>query len=403
MQLPELLAPVGSLDKLKIAVSYGADAVYLAGQSFGLRQGAENFSLVELEEGVAFAQQYGVKVYVVLNAFLHDEDLADLPEFVQFLERIEVDAVIVSDLGVITIVQQHSTLAIHLSTQASCLNAYGAKLWKNLGVQRIIVGREISISEAGLIKQQAGIEIEQFIHGAMCMAYSGNCTLSNYTAGRDSNRGGCIQSCRFSYQLKPAQSSSTSETWGENTFMSSKDLRGLALLPKFMQHGIDSIKIEGRMKSQLYLATVIRAYRQALDSYREREQWRKEHLYFWEKELEKVPHREYTQGSLAHPPSADSIYSANQSDHKNTQYEVAGTVVETIPNESITLMVLAGFSATTELEFLPFDGQQTPTLHTAGMKNILHQPIEKAKPNTLVVLPYHHAIKPWNLARKKIA
>ena len=199
--LPELLAPAGNLEKLKIAVLYGADAVYLAGPQFSLRAGTDNFSDVELAEGVRFAHDHRVKVYVTLNAFLHDEELAQLPDYIKFLDTCNVDAVIVSDLGVIATVQQYAPLPLHLSTQASCLNQYAAQLWKNLGVQRIVLGREVSINQAQAIRQAAGIEVEMFVHGAMCMAYSGNCTISNYTQARDSNRGGCVHSCRFPYSI----------------------------------------------------------------------------------------------------------------------------------------------------------------------------------------------------------
>ena len=191
MRIPELLAPAGSLDKLKVAVSYGANAVYFGGLKFGLRSAADNFTEQELIEGVEFAHSHGSLVYVVLNGFLHDKDLEDLPEFIKFLESLKIDAVIVSDLGVIETVKKHTNLEVHLSTQASCLNSYSAKLWKKMGVSRIVLGREVSIEEAKKIKEVADIEIEMFVHGSMCMAYSGNCTISNYTQGRDSNRGGC--------------------------------------------------------------------------------------------------------------------------------------------------------------------------------------------------------------------
>ena len=185
----ELLAPAGNLNKLKIAVLYGADAVYLAGPKYGLRGASDNFSDTELCEGIQFAHQNNCKTYVTLNAFLHDKELEELPDYVSFLEQSKVDAVIVSDLGVMTVVQQHSKLSIHLSTQASCLNLHAAKAWKRLGAKRLVLGREVSLEEAGKIRKASGIEVELFVHGAMCTAYSGNCTISNYSSGRDSNRG----------------------------------------------------------------------------------------------------------------------------------------------------------------------------------------------------------------------
>jgi len=190
--LPEILAPAGSLEKLKVAVLYGAHAVYVGGQKFGLRTAADNFTLDELREGMRFAHERGAKVYVVLNSFLHDKDLKELPEFVQYLEEIQTDAVIVSDLGVVRTVREFSNLPIHISTQASTLNVHSAKLWKSAGATRIVLGREVSVKEAGKIRREADIEVEMFIHGSMCMAYSGHCVISNFTQGRDSNRGGCL-------------------------------------------------------------------------------------------------------------------------------------------------------------------------------------------------------------------
>ncbi len=242
IQVPELLAPAGSLDKLKVAIDYGADAVYLAGLKFGLRSAAENFTTQELEEGVKYAHERGAKTYVVINGFLHDEDLAELPEFVKLLEELGVDAIIASDLGVIQTIKKHSSTPIHLSTQASCLNVSSAKFWKKQGVERVVLGREVSIKEAGKIKREAGVEVEMFVHGSMCMAYSGNCVISNFTQGRDSNRGGCAHSCRFEYSLKFENEEEKRRAY----FMSSKDLNGLAHLEEFIKEGIDSIKGGGK-------------------------------------------------------------------------------------------------------------------------------------------------------------
>ena len=321
----ELLAPAGNLDKLKTAVLYGANAVYLAGQKFSLRGASDNFSETELLEGVLFARKNNCKTYVTLNAFLHDQELKQLPQYVRFLEKCGVDAVIVSDLGVMTVVQQNSELAVHLSTQASCLNVHSAKLWKSLGAKRLVLGREVSLEEAGKIRKEAEIEVELFIHGAMCMAFSGNCTISNYTAGRDSNRGGCVQSCRFSYSAIPdsAESADVSPENLPSSLMSSKDLRGMDLLPEFLKTGVDSIKVEGRMKSSLYAATTTSAYSRALkwcDSTSKRE-W-PEKLKELSSMLEKIPHRGYTEGSLQNAADAESIYQGERNS-RNSSYEIA--------------------------------------------------------------------------------
>ncbi|RLA64170.1 MAG: U32 family peptidase, partial [Epsilonproteobacteria bacterium] len=248
-KIVELLAPAGNLEKLKVTVSYGCDAVYLGGEKFGLRSAADNFTNSELEEGVSFAHERGVKVYVVLNSFLYDKDLEELPPFLAFLEQLQVDAVIVSDLGVLKTVKELTNIPIHLSTQASCLNIEAGKLWKKMGAKRLILGREVSILEAAKIKRETGLEVELFIHGSLCMAFSGNCVISNYTMGRDSNRGGCAHNCRFEYSMDFGDKKVNS------FFMSSKDLMGISQIPEFFLNEIDSIKVEGRMKTHLYVGT----------------------------------------------------------------------------------------------------------------------------------------------------
>lgn len=254
----ELLAPAGNLEKLKVTVSYGCDAVYLGGEKFGLRSAADNFTNSELEEGVKFAHERSVKVYVVLNSFLYDRDLEELPEFLIFLEKVGVDAVIISDLGVLKTVKELTNIPIHLSTQASCLNIEAGKLWKKMGAKRLILGREVSIAEASQIKKATGLEVELFIHGSLCMAYSGNCVISNYTMGRDSNRGGCAHNCRFEYSMDFGDKKENS------FFMSSKDLMGISQIPEFFASEIDSVKVEGRMKTHLYVRTITKAYKRAI-------------------------------------------------------------------------------------------------------------------------------------------
>ena len=401
---PELLAPAGNLEKLKIAVLYGADAVYLAGPHFGLRAGTDNFSDAELEEGVVFAHKWCVKVYVTLNTFPHDEELLDLPDYVKFLESCDVDAVIVSDSGLLSVVQKYSNLTIHLSTQASCLNSYAAIVWKNLGVKRIILGREVSIEQAHAIQKQANIEVEMFIHGSMCMAYSGNCIISNYTVGRDSNRGGCAQSCRFAYSIwenKRERERGLDPLFEKMSFMSSKDLRGLALLPRFIDAGVCSLKIEGRMKSNLYVATTVQAYASALRKCLENPGEIAVDLTHFSAELGKIPHRQYTQGSLIKPANTDSIYDdREQAGKNNSQYEMAGTIVE-VKSHYMTMLVQNPFRNQDVLEILSFDGTTIP-LQTKDLKNIRHQAIPNCQTNSLIVLPTANKVQPFNLVRKQV-
>ncbi|MCH2266978.1 MAG: U32 family peptidase [SAR324 cluster bacterium] len=385
----ELLAPAGNLAKLKTAVLYGANAVYLAGQKFSLRGASDNFSETELLEGVTFAHKNNCKTYVTLNAFLHDKDLAELPEYVMFLEECGVDAVIVSDLGVMTFVQHNSELPVHLSTQASCLNVHAAKVWKSLGAKRLVLGREVSLEEAGRIRKEVDIEVELFVHGAMCMSYSGNCTISNYTAGRDSNRGGCIQSCRFSYSAIPENTEIANDSPEKlpSSLMSSKDLRGMELLPKFIKTGVDSIKVEGRMKSSLYAATTTSAYSRALKwcnstSFQEWPQKLKE----FSGMLEKIPHRGYTEGSLQKQPGADSVYQGERNS-RNSGYEIAGTVMEVEDGKSFTLLTQNSFDRGCALEVLTFDGNVIE-VSTHEMQDISRLPVLRAKPSRLLRFSY---------------
>ena len=385
----ELLAPAGNLDKLKTAVVYGANAVYLAGQKFSLRGASDNFSDTELVEGVLFARKNNCKTYVTLNAFLHDQELKELPEYVSFLEKCGVDAVIVSDLGVMTVVQQNSKLPLHLSTQASCLNVNSAKLWKSLGAKRLVLGREVSLEEAGIIRKEVGIEVELFIHGSMCMAYSGNCTISNYTAGRDSNRGGCVQSCRFSYSAitDDFESADVSQEHLSSSLMSSKDLRGMDLLPEFIKIGVYSIKVEGRMKSSLYAATTTSAYARALKwcNSTSQQEWQ-EKLKELSGILEKIPHRGYTEGSLKNPADAESIY-LGERNSRNSSYEIAGTVMEVVDGKSFTLLTQNSFESGRTLEVLTFEGKVIEVC-TDEMQDISRFPVIKAKPSRLLRFPY---------------
>ena len=411
----ELLAPAGNLDKLKTAVLYGANAVYLAGQNFSLRGASDNFSETELLQGVLFARKNNCKTYVTLNAFLHDQELKQLPQYVRFLEKCGVDAVIVSDLGVMTVVQQNSELAVHLSTQASCLNVHSAKLWKNLGAKRLVLGREVSLEEAGKIRKEAEIEVELFIHGAMCMAFSGNCTISNYTAGRDSNRGGCVQSCRFSYFAVPdsaesAESVDVSSEYRPSSLMSSKDLRGMDLLPVFFKMGVDSIKVEGRMKSSLYVATTTSAYSRALKLCNSTSKWEwPEKLKEFSSMLEKIPHRGYTEASLKNSTDAESVYHGERNS-SNSAYEIAGTVMEVDDGKSFTLLTQNTFEKGRMLEILTFEGKVIE-VSTNEMQSISSLPVLKAKPNRLLRFPYpplvssspevpkSSRIEPMNMAR----
>ena len=389
----ELLSPAGSLEKLKVAVLYGANAVYLGGQKFGLRQASDNFTTDELAEGVQFAHLRGCKVYVVLNSFLHDKDLLELPPFLELLEALKVDAVIVSDLGVIATIQKYSKLIIHLSTQASCLNINAALFWKEMGVSRIVLGREVTIQEAKKIKEATGLEIEMFIHGSMCMSYSGNCVISNYTQGRDSNRGGCAQSCRFEYSID-LENEKDLKTF----FMSSKDLEGIRLIEEFIDAGIDSLKVEGRNKSHHYAGTISKVYSDALKYYKVHGNFLTSDMLLWEKELRKISHRDYTTGSLDQYAGSDSIYDERQ--HDEHEYVVCGIILEVVKDLHILLDVKSAFYPGDILELMPFD-ESIQEYKVDFIETLSGTHIIKTKPGTVVKIPYHPHALPWNIIRKE--
>lgn len=269
MKKIELLAPAGNLEKLKIAITYGADAVYLGGKKFSLRAASANFDIEDIKEGVEFAHQHKAKVYVVVNIILHNEDLEGLKEYLQQLQEIEVDGIICADLLVLKYAQEYAPLLdIHISTQRSITNSYAIKFYEDLNASRIVLAREVDKQNLEEIIKKSNIEIEYFVHGAMCVAYSGRCMLSNYYSRRDSNRGGCSQSCRWNYQLWQ-EKDGILEKFNEDTYftMSSKDLSLANNIPELIKMGVTSLKIEGRMKSIYYLATIVQAYRNIIDEY----------------------------------------------------------------------------------------------------------------------------------------
>lgn len=272
MKIPELLAPAGNMEKAKIAIAYGADAIYLSGELYGMRAGAGNFGKDELVQVIDYAHDKNVRVYVTVNIFPHNRHLEGLPNYIKFLQDIRVDAIIVADVGVIRMAQQAAPdLPLHLSTQANTVNWQAAQFWSDLGIKRLVMAREISCEDIKMIRQKVTSEIEVFVHGSMCMAYSGRCLLSTVMTGREANLGACAQSCRWKYTVmeekRPGEYYPIEETPEGTYLFNSKDLCLLEHLPDLISIGVDSLKIEGRMKSAFYVGTVIRAYRQALDAY----------------------------------------------------------------------------------------------------------------------------------------
>lgn len=319
MRKTELLIPAGSLDTLKTAVIYGADAVYLGGEAFGLRAKAKNFTQDEIRQGIAFAHEHGVKVYITANILAHNEDLNGVEEYFKELKEICPDAVIISDPGVFAIAKQiMPEMEIHISTQANNTN-YGTFLfWHQLGAKRVVTARELSLAEIKEIRSRIpeDLEIESFIHGAMCMSYSGRCLLSNYMTGRDANQGACSHPCRWKYSIveekRPGEYMQIYENERGTYIFNSKDLCMIEYIPEMIDAGIDSFKIEGRMKTALYAATVTRTYRKAIDDYLKDPKIYEANLDWYRSEIGKCTYREFTTGFyFGKPDSTTQIYDNN--------------------------------------------------------------------------------------------
>lgn len=337
---PELLAPAGNLEKLKIAFKYGADAVYFGGEAFNLRAAAKNFSFEDIKEGAEFAHNLGKKLYCTVNVMPRNEELDKLPEFLKQLEKANVDAVLVSDLGVLSMVKKYTKLPIHISTQANTINYEACNMWEALGAERVVLARECSLDEIKTIRNNISedLELEVFVHGSMCISYSGRCLLSSYMSGRDSNRGACSQSCRWKYSLveekRPNQYFPIEEDSHGTYIMNSKDLCMIEYIPELMEAGISSLKIEGRNKSEYYVAIIVNAYRQAIDLYYEDPENYKlpKELY---DEMFKVSHRKYYTGFFFNEPREDGlIYNTN--DHVR-EYDVVAIVKEYDENTQMAL------------------------------------------------------------------
>ncbi len=387
MNKPELLAPAGNLEKLKTAFLYGADAVYLAGPSFGLRQGASNFNYHQLQAGVNWAHERAKKVYLTLNAMPFGHEMENLPEYLEFLSSISPDALIISDPGVFHICKKYTDIELHVSTQASVTNSATCEYWKNAGATRIVVAREVTLDECMEIKKKLDIELEMFIHGSMCIGYSGKCTFSNYTAGRDANRGGCIQNCRHTYEVKKSDSF---ETLGSYNLMDSKDLWALNHIPAILKSGVDSLKIEGRMKSNLYVASTVSAYRQLIDqvaseNYNQLIAQKKE-------QLESISNRGFFSGSLEQPLDENSVR-YHQSGYQS-KLTYLGTV-KAVLNENRGVVHLKGSFTPEEPIYALLPGGDEHPLIYLGSKG------EQPKPNSLINVETTKPLTPYTAIYKK--
>ncbi len=403
----ELLAPAGDLEKLKIAVIYGADAVYLGGTSFGLRAKAKNFTEDDMREGVEFAHKHGVKVYVTCNIFAHNEDFAELPAYARFLKEINVDAVLVADPGVFSVIRETvPDLDVHISTQANNTNYHTALFWQKLGAKRIVMARELSMKEIKGIHDNipADLEIEAFVHGAMCISYSGRCLLSNYLTGRDANKGACSHPCRWEYfvteKTRPNEYMPIVEDERGTFIFNSKDLCMIEFIPQLVEAGIYSLKIEGRIKTAYYVGTVVNAYRQAIDDYlKDPALYEKNKAYYLE-QVSKASYRGFTTGFYFGKPSdKEQIYTT--SSYIRT-FDFVGMVLDYDENKGLALVEQRNkFVKGDEIEFMcpkdKFFKFKIGEIYTEDM-----QPVDEAPhPQQKLWVKVPQAVRPYDMMRRE--
>lgn len=340
LEKPELLIPASSLEVLKVAVKYGADAVYIGGEMFGLRAKAKNFSMEDMKEGIEFAHKYNKKVYVTANITAHNRDLEGVKEYFLELAKINPDALIISDPGVFSIAKEVvPQIDVHISTQANNVNYATFNFWHKMGATRVVSARELSLEEIAQIRANISpeLEIETFVHGAMCISYSGRCLLSNYFTGRDANLGACTHPCRWKYYImeenRPGEYLPVFENERGTYIFNSKDLCMIEYIPQIVNAGINSLKIEGRMKTALYVATVARTYRKAIDDYFESEEKYRANMDYYKEEISKCTYRQFTTGFFFGPTTHETqIYDNNT---YIREYTYLGMVNEVNGNECI--------------------------------------------------------------------
>jgi len=404
---PELLAPAGDLEKLKIAVLYGADAVYIGGEHFSLRAKAKNFTKEEMEEGIKFAHSHGVKVYVTANIIAHNEDFEQMGDYFKELEQMKADAVLVADPGVFEMVRENApNLTVHLSTQANNTNYKSANFWYKQGIRRIVVARELSLKEIKQIRENIpdDMEIEAFVHGAMCISYSGRCLLSNYLTQRDANRGECSHPCRWKYYLmeekRPGEYMPVIENERGTYIYNSKDLCMIKNIPDLVEAGVESLKLEGRMKTPFYVGTVVKAYREAIDDYMKDTELYKSKLDYYMEEVSKASHRQYTTGFYYGKPSGnEQIYTSNT--YERT-YEFIGMVKSYDENTHIAEIEQRNkFSVGDEVEFISACGgyfvQKISEITDTDGNSVESAP----HPQQIVKIKTDNPVKPFDMMRRK--
>ena len=405
-QKVELLAPAGDIERLKAAVKFGADAVFMAGDSFGLRANAKNFDREAMIEAVEYAHENGVRVHITMNIVPHDNDMQGLEDYLKFLNEIGVDALIISDPGIFSIAKELTDIDLHISTQASVTNSATVNFWYNMGAKRVILARELSLDEIIEIRKNTpkDLEIEVFVHGAMCISYSGRCLLSNYMTGRDANRGDCAQACRWKYSIqeenRPGEFYPIEEDGNGTYIMNSKDMCLIDELDKLIEAGIDSFKIEGRMKTAFYVATVIRSYRQVIDAYYSGN-YNDETVEKYFNELEKASHRHYTKGFFYNKPDENAQIYENSSYIR--KYDFIGTVLEyNLDTKEATIEQRNKFVLGDEIEIFG-NGPDFIEYKIDNMKNKKGEYIEVAnKPKEEIIMTIDYPLEKGDMLRKII-
>ena len=371
MKKCELLIPAGGLETLKVAVDYGADAVYIGGNRFGLRAKADNFTYEEMQEAVSYTHEHGVKLYVTANIYAHNEDIEKARQYFEELKSIGPDAMLISDPGLFSIAREvfaDSGVDIHISTQANNTNYMTYKFWHDMGATRVVAARELSLKEIREIKDHIpeDLEIEAFMHGAMCISYSGRCLLSNYFTGRDANRGACTHPCRWKYAVmeenRPGEYLPVEEDERGTYIFNSKDLCMVDKLPDLINAGIDSFKVEGRMKTNLYVATTARTYREAIDDYFESPELYESKIEHYKEEISACTMRDFTRGFYYGKPSEEDQIYDNNTYIRNAIY--MGRIEEVNGDGTIELYQKNKFSVGDRLEVMFFDGTNSQIVIT---------------------------------------
>lgn len=402
----ELLAPAGDLEKLKMAILYGADAVYIAGENFGLRTASKNFTEEQMREAVDFVKKNNKKIYVTCNIIPHNDDFEGLGSYLKYLQEVGVDAIIVADPGVLMIAKETvPDMEIHWSTQANNTNFNSARFWYKQGVKRVVTARELSFEEIKKIRDEipSDMDIESFVHGAMCISYSGRCLMSNYMTGRDANRGSCAHPCRWKYSLveekRPGEYFPIEEDERGTYFFNSKDLCMIEYVKELIEAGVSSFKIEGRVKTPYYVATVVRAYRMAIDEYyRDPENYRFNPI--WMEELKKASYRDFTSGFYLDKPNGDSQNYGTSSYIRN--YDFMGLVIKYDSERKMALVDVRNRIFTGDnVEII---GPDCDTIYTTvkSMFNVNMEMIDVApRPKELVWVDFGHELKENYIIRKE--